>query len=116
MIGGHARITRDVPPFVTVDGSSGDVVGLNIVGLKRNGFSPEQIGVLKEAYRHIYRSGLTWKEMLEGLTARFSEGPAASMVEFFHGGARGFIQERRPPPSVTLKLRKDQDELERSAA
>lgn len=116
MIGGHARITRDVPPYITVDGSSGEVVGLNIVGLKRNGFTSEQIAVLKDAYRHIYRSGLTWKEMLEGLTTQFAEGPATAMVEFFQGGSRGFTQERRPPPSVTLKLRKDQDELERSAA
>jgi UDP-N-acetylglucosamine acyltransferase len=112
MIGGHARVVRDVPPFVTIDGITGDVVGLNLIGLKRNGFTPEQVGVLKAAYRMIYRSGLPWREMLERLTAEFADGPAAAMVEFFHGGTRGFSQERRPPPSVTLKLRKDLDELD----
>lgn len=112
MIGGHARVVRDVPPFVTIDGLTGDVVGLNLVGLKRNGYSAEQILVLKEAYRLIFRGGLPWREMLDRLTADFSDGPAAPMVEFFHGGTRGFSQERRPPRSVTLKLRSDVDELE----
>jgi UDP-N-acetylglucosamine acyltransferase len=112
MVGGHARVVRDVPPFVTIDGVTGDVVGLNLVGLKRNGFTSNQIVVLKEAYRLIYRSGLPWREMVQRLTEDFSEGPAAPLVEFFHGGTRGFSQERRPPRSVTLKLRKDVDELE----
>ncbi|HTQ39412.1 MAG TPA: acyl-ACP--UDP-N-acetylglucosamine O-acyltransferase [Pirellulales bacterium] len=112
MIGGHARVVRDVPPFVTVDGLTGDVVGLNLVGLKRNGFTSEQIIVLKAAYRLIFRSGLPWREMLQRLTAEFADSAAAPMVEFFHGGTRGFSQERRPPRSVTLKLRQDVDELE----
>jgi UDP-N-acetylglucosamine acyltransferase len=112
MVGGHARVVRDVPPYLTIDGISGDVVGLNLVGLKRNGFSPNDIIVLKEAYRLIYRSGLTWREMLDQLTASFSEGPAAEMVKFLHGGTRGFCQERRQPPSVTLKIRPNLDEIE----
>jgi UDP-N-acetylglucosamine acyltransferase len=112
MIGGHARVVRDVPPFVTIDGQSGDVVGLNLIGLKRNGFTPEQITVLKAAYRLIFRGGLPFREMLDRLTAEFAAGPAAPLVEFFHGGTRGFSQERRPPRSVTLKLRQEADELE----
>jgi UDP-N-acetylglucosamine acyltransferase len=112
MVGGHARIVRDVPPYITIDGISGDVVGLNLVGLKRNGFSPDQIVVLKEAYRLIYRSGLPWRDMLEQLSANFDDSAAAEMVSFLHGGTRGFCQERRPPPSVTLKIRPDVDEIE----
>lgn len=112
MLGGHARVVRDVPPFVTMDGQTGEIVGLNLVGLKRNGFTPDQIVVLKEAYRLIYRSALPWREMLSRLTRDFSDGPAAPMVEFLHGGTRGFAQERRRPPGVTLKLRAEDEELE----
>jgi UDP-N-acetylglucosamine acyltransferase len=112
MIGGHAKVVRDVPPYVTIDGITSDVVGLNLVGLKRNGFSQDEINTLKAAYRLIYRSGLPFREMRERLIAEFATGPAAAMVEFMQGGSRGFSQERRPPPSVTLKLRKDIDELE----
>ncbi len=116
MIGGHARVVRDVPPFVTIDGITGEVVGLNLVGLKRNGFDQEQINILKAAYRLIYRGGLPWREMQQRLIAEFSAGPAGPMAEFFQGGSRGFSQERRPPKSVTLKLRKDADELETAPA
>ena len=67
MVGGLAHISRDVPPFVTIDGQSSFVVGLNQVGLKRAGHDPQSIARLKEAYRVIYRSGLAWKEILAAL-------------------------------------------------
>ena len=67
MIGGCARVVQDVPPYVLVDGHSGLIVGLNLVGLRRNGYSAEEISQLKAAYRMIYRSGLRWVEILEQL-------------------------------------------------
>ena len=60
MLGGHARVVQDVPPFVMVDGISSCIVGLNLVGLRRSGFSPAEIAELKAAYRLIYRSGLSF--------------------------------------------------------
>jgi UDP-N-acetylglucosamine acyltransferase len=110
MIGGHARVVRDVPPFMMIDGISGDIVGLNIVGLKRNGFTGLQINELKAAYRIIYRSGLPWKEMLARLAQEAADGPAQTLVEFFQGGTRGFSQERRAPPGATLKLHREERE------
>ena len=53
-----SHLNRDVPPFVTVDGLSSHVVGLNMVGLRRNGFREADVLQLKAAYRVIYRSGL----------------------------------------------------------
>lgn len=107
MIGGLARILKDVPPFVTVDGATGLVVGLNLVGLRRNGFSPAEIRALKEAYRVIYRQGLRWQEVQETLQRRFTDGPAALYHAFFAGGRRGFVQERRVPDMATIKLHAD---------
>jgi UDP-N-acetylglucosamine acyltransferase len=105
MIGGAARVIKDVPPYVTLDGGSGAVVGLNLVGLRRNGFAPSQVAELKAAYRLIYRSGLAWNDLLERLRAEFPTGPAARFHAFFlSGGARGFVQERREPPGTTLRL------------
>jgi UDP-N-acetylglucosamine acyltransferase len=104
MVGGQAHIVKDVPPFVTVDGKSSYVVGLNQVGLRRNGFSRDDIAQLKEAYRLIYRGGLLWDDMLIQLAAAFSNGPAAAFHEFFRGGKRGFTPERRLPPTSTIKL------------
>jgi UDP-N-acetylglucosamine acyltransferase len=107
MVGGLARITRDVPPFVTLDGGTDMVVGLNKVGLRRAGFTPAQFADLKSAYRVIYRSGLTWQEMLDTLRERFHDGPAAEFLPFFLGGKRGFVQERRTPPGAIVRLVRD---------
>ena len=57
MVGGWRASIQDVPPYTLIDGASGCVVGLNLVGLRRNGFTTEQVAVLKCAYRAIYRRG-----------------------------------------------------------
>ena len=63
--------------------------------------------------RIIYRGGLTWQETLDMLRVQFTAGPAAEFLPFFEaGGKRGFVQERRMPPRVTLKLRSTSDEDE----
>jgi UDP-N-acetylglucosamine acyltransferase len=105
MVGGHARVVQDVPPFMLLDGQSGCIVGLNIVGLRRSGHSAEDIATLKSAYRTIYRRGLPWKDVLDALLAEFNAAPVAHLREFLAGGSRGFSQERRTPPSATLRLR-----------
>jgi UDP-N-acetylglucosamine acyltransferase len=110
MVGGQARVTQDVPPFVTVDGGTTMIVGLNKVGLRRAGFSVQDLAQLKAAYRTIYRSGLTWEETLDVLRTQFTDGPAAEFLPFFIGGKRGFVQERRTPPGAIVRLVRDDDE------
>ena len=100
IVSGPARIIQDVPPYVTVDGTTGKIVGLNLVGLRRHGFDDEQIRELKSAYRLIYRSGLRWSDMLEKLSQQFPCGPATLFHEFMSQGTRGFLQERR----TTLRI------------
>lgn len=104
MIGGQAHINQDVPPYVTVDGLTSRIVGLNFVGLRRAGFRSEEILQLKEAYRLIFRSGLKWEEILEVLRREFAEGPAALFYSFLRSTKRGILSERRPPAELTLKL------------
>ena len=114
MVGGQAHITRDVPPFITVDGLSSEVVGLNRVGLQRNGFTEDDLMQLKAAYRVIYRSGLRWNDVLATLKREFKTGRAAAFYEFLKVGERGFVQERRARRS-TLKLFAA-DEVKRTAS
>ncbi|MFW5692754.1 MAG: acyl-ACP--UDP-N-acetylglucosamine O-acyltransferase [Thermoguttaceae bacterium] len=104
MVGGQARITRDVPPFVTVDGMSSLIVGVNRVGLRRAGLAPREIRQIKDAYRIIYRSGLLWREVLERLRVEFTAGPAAEFYAFLGSTQRGITPERRTPPAATVKL------------
>ena len=105
MVGGQAHMVQDVPPYVTVDGLSSLVVGLNKVGLRRAGYDQSTIQQLMAAYRVIYRSGLRWVEVLEQLRTRFPVGPAAAFYEFLSTTARGIVSERRAPPGATIKLR-----------
>lgn len=110
MVGGQAHITKDVPPYVTIDGLSSCVVGLNQIGLRRAGYSSEDIFQLKEAYRVIFRSRLTWNEILARLQQTFSLGPAVQFHQFLATTTRGIVSERRPPPGATIKLRRDVDQ------
>jgi len=107
MVGGMARVLKDVPPYVTIDGATGLVVGLNLVGLRRAGFERDAVRQLKEAYRLIYRRGLRWQEMVDTLRREFASGPVTEFSHFFAGGRRGFVQERRVPNRAVIKLHRD---------
>ena len=102
MIGAMTKISQDVPPYVTV--VDAQVVGLNRVGLKRNGFTPQDMLQIKAAYRVIYRQGLRWCEVLAILKSEFSTGPAAEFNDFLSSGKRGFVQERLVPRKAALKF------------
>lgn len=68
-VGGLSRIVHDVPPYMLVDGNPSVVRCVNIVGLKRQGFTTEEIASLGEAHRLIYRARMgLWhaREILEG--------------------------------------------------
>ena len=103
-IGGHGRAVKDVPPYVTLDGFTNGVVGLNIVGMRRAGLDHDDILQIKQAYRLIYRSGLTWSEVLKRLPKQFPDGPAAEFYRFLSEGKYGFMPERRTPAAATIKI------------
>ena len=65
MVGGFSRITHDVPPYTIGAGSPYKVGGLNLVGLKRRGFSLEERKALHQAFKITYRSGLSLVEALQ---------------------------------------------------
>lgn len=65
MVGGFSRITHDVPPFTIGAGVPYKVGGLNLIGLKRHGFSLEERRALHQAFKIVYRSGLPLVEALQ---------------------------------------------------
>ena len=67
MIGGGTRFSQDVPPYVMVAREPAAYQGLNIVGLRRHGFSNETIENIHEAYRMLYQSGKLRSESLEDI-------------------------------------------------
>ncbi|USX17068.1 acyl-ACP--UDP-N-acetylglucosamine O-acyltransferase [Oxalobacteraceae bacterium OTU3CAMAD1] len=102
-IGAHAfvgmstSLTQDVPPFVLLNGNPAQAHGVNIEGLKRRGFTREQINGIRTAYKLIYRSGLTLEEAKAALLAEEQATPAAaeqirSMREFLGTASRGIVR------------------------
>jgi UDP-N-acetylglucosamine acyltransferase len=115
MVGGTGHIKADVPPYVLIDGDSSKVVGLNVIGLRRGGFTRPEIDEIKAAYRILYRGGRRWQETLDQLRREFPTGPAAHFYNFLSASQRGVVQERctprratvpfEPPPGDTPNLR-----------
>ena len=112
MVGSCTKVVQDIPPFMLTSGATALIVGLNKVGLRRAGLGRQEILDLKDAYRLIYRQGLSFRETIAALEEEFPKGAAAEFAEFFQGGERGFVQERRSPPRVTLRVHPAVDELE----
>jgi UDP-N-acetylglucosamine acyltransferase len=64
-IGGKSAVVQDVPPYTLVGSEHAAIYGLNLVGLKRKGFTPEATQALKRCYRILFRSNLTVKMAIE---------------------------------------------------
>jgi UDP-N-acetylglucosamine acyltransferase len=88
MIGGGSRVTKDVLPFTTVALDS-EVFGLNVVGLRRAGFSSDERLIIKRAYRTIYRSGLNVSQACAALRAAGGSPLIDEMVAFAESAKRG---------------------------
>jgi UDP-N-acetylglucosamine acyltransferase len=92
-LGGFAAITRDVPPYIMVAGSPPARHGINSEGLKRRGFTTDQLRNLKDAYRILYRDGLPLAEARERLTALLPTQPELRLlVEFLDSSERSIIR------------------------
>lgn len=92
-LGGFAAITRDVPPYVMVAGTPTAPHGINTEGLKRRGFSPDQLRNLKDAYRILYRDGLQLAEARDRLAVLAETQPELRiLVEFIDSSERSLIR------------------------
>lgn len=89
----NATATRDVPPYVMVAGAPAEPKGVNVEGLKRRGFSTEQIANVKGGYKILYRSGLKLSEARAELERLAADQPElAPYVEFLPRVTRSLIR------------------------
>ena len=93
MIGGNSRVNSDVPPFFLYSDFNVSAKGLNLVGLRRAGFSKEEIGALKSAYRILYRSGLKLEDALLRIEAEVDTEHTRHLVKFIRNSKRGICRE-----------------------
>jgi UDP-N-acetylglucosamine acyltransferase len=92
-IANNAAVTRDVPPFVMAVGQPAAAHSVNSEGLKRRGYSPEQIRSIRNAFRLLYRSGLRLADAQLQLEAIAKEQPEIlPIVEFLPQSTRSIVR------------------------
>ncbi|MFC3533171.1 acyl-ACP--UDP-N-acetylglucosamine O-acyltransferase [Vogesella facilis] len=98
-IGAHAMtafssaVAQDVPPYVMAHGNRAVPSGINAEGLKRRGFSPEQIRNIRNAYKSLYRKGLSFDDAKAEITAAAAGNAELDLfVQFFETANRGIIR------------------------
>ena len=89
MVSGFTAAKKDVPPFCMTRALSAEVMGLNVVGLRRAGFSKDDRLDLKRAFKILYRSGLGTTKAAERLRAEFDNELVTELVDFVDASQRG---------------------------
>jgi UDP-N-acetylglucosamine acyltransferase len=97
MSGFQSHISRDVPPYMMVDGNPLAVRGTNTEGLRRRGFDAERLKAVKQMHRLLYRSGLTFDDARTAVAALAVEMPQAAadvalMSNFLASATRGIAR------------------------
>jgi UDP-N-acetylglucosamine acyltransferase len=83
MIQGGSRINKDIPPYIIVGREPAKYCGLNIVGLRRRGFSNETMTAIRNAYRNIYESGTIVSKAVEKIKEEANMTPEVEYIVNF---------------------------------
>jgi UDP-N-acetylglucosamine acyltransferase len=97
MAGFQSHISRDVPPYMMVDGNPLALRGFNVEGLRRRGFGPGRLAAVKQMHRLLYRNGLSFDASRQAIDALAAEMPEAAsdvamMSEFLARATRGVVR------------------------
>ena len=93
MIGGTCRVTKDVPPYVLCGREPLAYMGINIVGLRRRGFTSEQIRNIKDIYETIYYEGLNVSDSCAKVESGFPQSEERdTILRFIRSSTRGIIR------------------------
>ncbi len=93
MIQGGSKIPKDIPPYVMVGREPIVYVGLNVVGLRRRGFTSERINSIQEVYRYLYMSGYNVTQAAERIEKELPAGEDRDhILEFIRSSSRGIVR------------------------
>ena len=92
MIQGGSRFSQDIPPYIIAGREPIRYAGINVVGLRRRGFSNEMIELIHEAYRIIYSEG-TREENIQKLRSTLKITPEIEyIIDFIQSSKRGIVR------------------------
>lgn len=90
MISGGSMVTQDIAPYIIAQGDRAKAAGINLIGLKRRGFSDEVLRDIKQAYKLMFRSNLRQEQALDRISAEISDAPEIkAFVDFIRTSERG---------------------------
>ncbi|MFH0794620.1 MAG: acyl-ACP--UDP-N-acetylglucosamine O-acyltransferase [bacterium] len=109
MIGGLARVSKDVPPYMLMEGNS-TIRGLNVVGLRRAGIAPDVRAQIRQAYKILYHRGYNVSHALEEIKQRTLTTEIRHLVEFIENSKRGICKHIRDVSGETFEEDTDSEE------
>ena len=93
MVQGGCKSSKEIPPYIIAAREPISYCGLNLVGLRRRGFTREQIDAIHQAYRYIYQSGLNTTMAIERIKEEMEMTPEVEyIVSFVENAKRGIIK------------------------
>jgi UDP-N-acetylglucosamine acyltransferase len=91
MVAGVSGVPQDCPPYTLADGHRARIIGLNVVGLRRGGFSQEQRNRIKAVYRLLLGSGLRLAEALVYAESEYPGAETERIIRFIQSSRRGVL-------------------------
>lgn len=93
MIQGGTKVSKDVPPYVTAAREPISYAGVNSIGLRRRGYSNEQITLIQDVYRILFQSQLNTTNALDQVLSTIADtAERAVIVDFVKASSRGIIK------------------------
>ena len=93
MLQGGSRVGKDIPPYIIAGRDPITYSGVNIVGLRRRGFSNEQISIIQEIYRSLYQSGMNNKDAIRHIESTIIDGvERQEVLSFVANSQRGIVR------------------------
>lgn len=109
MISGVSASNKDIPPFVICGGRPAIALGINVVGMRRAGFSAAVRQEIKKAFKLLYTSGLNTSQALQEIKSSLFSAEAQHLVNFVENSKRGIIDDKA---TETLSAKKLSDILD----
>lgn len=93
MLQGGSHVNKDIPPYAMVGREPITYIGINVVGLRRRGYTAEQLGRIQETYRYIYFSDLNTSDALQRIEQETQDSPERQIiVDFIRQSTRGIVR------------------------
>jgi acyl-[acyl-carrier-protein]--UDP-N-acetylglucosamine O-acyltransferase len=104
MLQGGSKVNKDIPPYITAGHDPLAYIGINTLGLRRRGYSSEQIAAIQDIYRVIYSHGQNFSQTTERVAAEMCDTPErANILDFIKNSTRGIVRSvlEKPVPMLS---------------